>query len=84
MKRIISLLLAFVMAFSAVTTVSAAESPITYEGSSGYSAEKLSHPETGSGEVDGLIEYEGENDRGQNYAWSSVGSYINIVAITYG
>ena len=44
MKRIISLLLAFVMAFSAVTTVSAAESPITYEGSSGYSAEKLSHP----------------------------------------
>lgn len=73
MKRIISLLLAFVMAFSAVTTVSAAESPITYEGSSGYSAEKLSHPETGSGEVDGLIEYEGENDRGQNYAWSSVG-----------
>ena len=72
MKRCLALLLALAILMTATISV-AAQSQVTYEGDNGYTATKLSHPETGAGEVDGLIDYNGEPDRGQNYSWSSVG-----------
>lgn len=73
MKRITAIVLAVVMVMSVVLSVSAESTPLTYLCDNGYTATKISHPETGVGEVDGLIEFNGENDRGQNYSWSSVG-----------
>lgn len=73
MKKLLSAALALTLVFSLVLGVSAESMGTTYDCDNGYTAVKLSHPETVSGEVDGLIEFEGENDRGQNYAWSSVG-----------
>ena len=73
MKKILAILLAVVLVASLPVSVSAQTSNLTYEGENGDSAVKISHPETGVGEVDGLIEYNGENDRAQNYSWSSVG-----------
>lgn len=78
MKKYVALLLSIIMVLSMAVNVSAAEGGITYEGGSGYSANKLSNPELGSGEIDGLVEINGENDRGQNYAWSSVGYGENV------
>ena len=72
MKRCLSLVLVLVMLLSVTVGVSA-QSQITYQCDNGYTAFKLSHPETGAGEVDGLIDYNGSPDRGQNYSWSSVG-----------
>lgn len=45
---------------------------VTYQ-ENGYTAQKISHPDAGLKEADGIIEYQGENDRGQNYSWSAVG-----------
>ncbi len=47
--------------------------------SEGYSIEKLSHPDRGEGEVDGILTGEDE-DRSQSYSWSMVeyGDYIYI------
>ena len=73
MKRILAIVLALVMVSSVVLCASAETTPLTYYGENGYTATKISHPESGVGEVDGLVEFNGENDRGQNYAWSSVG-----------
>lgn len=73
MKRIIAIILAIVMLLSVTVSVSAQNTGLTYNCENGYTATKISHPETGVGEVDGLIEYNGENDRAQNYSWSSVG-----------
>ena len=73
MKRILAIVLALVMVSSVVLCASAETAPLTYVGENGYTATKISHPESGVGEVDGLIEFNGENDRGQNYSWSSVG-----------
>ncbi|MBQ8539305.1 MAG: dockerin type I repeat-containing protein [Ruminococcus sp.] len=73
MKRILAIVLALVMVSSVVLCASAETAPLTYCGENGYTATKISHPETGVGEVDGLIEFNGENDRSQNYSWSSVG-----------
>ena len=39
--------------------------------SKGYTIEKLSHPDRGEGEVDGILTGENE-DRSQSYAWSMV------------
>jgi len=73
MKKLLAIILAVVMVVSIPVSVAAQTSNLTYECENGYSAIKISHPETGAGEVDGLIEYNGENDRAQNYSWSSVG-----------
>ncbi|MBQ8056836.1 MAG: dockerin type I repeat-containing protein [Ruminococcus sp.] len=73
MKRILAIILAVVMILSVTVSVSAQNTNLTYDCENGYSATKISHPETGVGEVDGLIEHNGENDRAQNYSWSSVG-----------
>lgn len=68
MKRFLAIVLALVMVLSVTVGVSAQNAPITYECENGYTATKISMPEAGEGEVDGLI-----GDRSQNYAWSSVG-----------
>ena len=68
MKRILAIVLALVMVSSVVLCASAETAPITYVGENGYTATKISLPEAGVGEEDGLI-----GDRSQNYAWSSVG-----------
>ena len=73
MKKITAIILAVVMILSVVLSVSAENTALTYYCDNGFTATKISHPETGVGEVDGLIEFNGENDRGQNYSWSSVG-----------
>lgn len=73
MKKLLSALLSILLVCSMVVGVSAESMGTTYDCENGYTAVKLSHPDTASGEVDGLIEYEGMNDRGQNYSWSSVG-----------
>ncbi|MBQ7133163.1 MAG: dockerin type I repeat-containing protein [Ruminococcus sp.] len=80
MKKALSLLLVIILALSIPMTAYAQVSGITYDCANGYTSIKLSHPDTYSGEVDGLIEYNGKNDRGQNYAWSSVGygDYIYV------
>lgn len=73
MKKLLSAVLSIVLVCSMIVGVSAESMGTTYACDNGYTAVKLSHPDTASGEVDGLIEHEGMNDRGQNYSWSSVG-----------
>lgn len=73
-KKILAAVLALCICMSGVSAL-AAGGGVTYTSPSGeYTAQKISHPEAGLGEVDGIIEYDsGENDRGQSYSWSAVG-----------
>lgn len=64
-----------------------AETPPTgavYQSDSGYTAEKITHPENGVETTDGIVDYTGDGtlgeniengagDRGQNYTWGSIG-----------
>ena len=80
-KRILSILLTVSVLLGTVTAVSAFEGSVKYT-SGEYEITKISHPEKGLGEVDGIVDYigegavsakdEGQGDRGQNYAWSAV------------
>lgn len=79
--KILSSVLVAVMFFGMATGSSAQSSGLTYK-SGEYELTKISHPEKGSGEVDGIVDYvgngavaaydEGQGDRGQNYAWAAV------------
>lgn len=79
--KILSPVLVAVMFFGMATGSSAQSSGLTYK-SGEYELTKISHPEKGSGEVDGIVDYvgngavaaydEGQGDRGQNYAWAAV------------
>lgn len=73
-KRVLAVVTAASILLSAAS-VFAAENGVTYISPSGeYTAQKVSHPDAGLGEVDGIVEYDnGKNDRGQNYSWSAVG-----------
>ena len=53
-----------------------------YHSETGYTAEKITHPEKGVKEIDGIVDYTGNGtmgvglgtgDRGQNYSWGSIG-----------
>ena len=53
-----------------------------YHSETGYTAEKITHPEKGVKEIDGIVDYMGNGtmgtglgtgDRGQNYSWGSIG-----------
>ena len=68
MKRLLSIVLAVVMVLSVAVGVSAQSTNPVYNCENGYTATKISLPESGVGEADGLV-----GDRSQNYAWSSVG-----------
>ncbi len=81
MKKFLSLILTAVMIFSFAVCPMAADGAKTFK-SGEYEVTKISHPEKGSGEVDGVVDYvgngvvsasdNGQGDRGQNYAWSAV------------
>ena len=83
LKKCITLMLAVSMFMT--STVSAASNELVkfkYNSPSGnYTAEKLSHPNSGPGQADGLINFDnGDPDTGQNYSWTSVayGEYMYI------
>ena len=80
-SKLLSLVMAVTMIFGMAVSPLASAGTITYK-SGEYALEKISHPEKGSGEVDGIVDYvgngavsasdEGQGDRGQNYAWSAI------------
>lgn len=60
------------------------EGAAIYDSGEGYIAEKITHPDKGVMEADGIVDYtgngtmdvnleNGEGDRGQNYSWGSIG-----------
>ncbi len=85
--RILSLMLVAAMVFG--LSAGAYSGKVTYK-SGQHSATKISHPEKGLSEVDGIVDYigngavsasdKGQGDRGQNYAWASVpyGDYVYV------
>ena len=81
-KRFLSILLCFAMAVgllpaAALAGVATAEDgSISYEpqeqgknSNGGYTIDKISHPDLGAGEVDGILTGE-DQDRGNSYSWS--------------
>lgn len=88
-KRILSIVLAVSMIFGAAAGTFAFEGKVKFT-SGEYEATKISHPDKGLGEIDGIVDYvgngvvsasdEGQGDRGQNYAWSAIakGDYVYV------
>lgn len=87
MKKKLSAFLGILLSLSVVIAFSASafgnSQKITYTSQNRkYSATKISHPEKGSGEIDGIVDYigngtvleksNGQGDRGQNYAWAAI------------
>lgn len=80
-SKLLSLVLAVTMIFGMAVSPLASGGTVTYK-SGEYELKKISHPEKGSGETDGIVDYvgngvvsasdEGQGDRGQNYAWSAI------------
>lgn len=59
-----------------------AEGGVTYNSGKGYAAVKITNPQNGVKETDGIVDYTGNGtlgvnlgigDRGQNYSWGSIG-----------
>lgn len=80
---VLSVILAAVLLVNLAVSPLAFEGSVTFTGKSGkYTATKISHPEKGLGETDGIIDYvgngvvaaydEGQGDRGQSYAWAAI------------
>ena len=80
-KRFFQLVLTAVLSVSCVATgVNVSAAPLSTEG---YSIEKVSHPERGAGETDGILSFDAmgeESNRNQSYVWSCVehGNYIYL------
>lgn len=80
-KRFFQLVLTAVLSVSCVATgVNVSAAPLSSEG---YSIEKVSHPERGAGETDGILSFDAmgeESNRNQSYVWSCVehGNYIYL------
>ena len=80
-SKLLSIVLAVTMVFGFAVSPLAFNGAVTYK-SGEYELTKISHPEKGLGEVDGIVDYvgdgavsakdNGQGDRGQNYAWSAV------------
>lgn len=68
-------LVAAIAVLVSVTTVFAGDGGVVYTSPDGnYTAQKMSHPDAGLGEVDGLVDFEsGDPDRGNSYSWAAVG-----------
>lgn len=70
-KRFFQLVLTAVLSVSCVATgVNVSAAPLSSEG---YSIEKVSHPERGAGETDGILSFDAmgeESNRNQSYVWS--------------
>lgn len=69
-KRFFQLVLTAVLSVSCVATgVNVSAAPLSSEG---YSIEKVSHPERGAGETDGILSFDAmgeESNRNQSYTW---------------
>lgn len=74
-SKVLAVALSVAIAMQSITAVAANKFNVKYTSENKtFVAEKISHPEKGVGEVDGIIDYEnGTADRGQSYSWSSVG-----------
>ena len=72
-KKIVAAVLTLCLVFGCIS-VSAASKGLVYESkTSDYTATKISHPEAGYGEVDGIVNFpSGDADRGQSYSWSAI------------
>ena len=55
---------------------------VSFDSKTGYVAEKITHPQKGLKQIDGIVDYTGNGtlgvnlgigDRGQNYSWGSIG-----------
>lgn len=66
---------AAIAVLTSITTVFASNDGVVYTSPDGnYTAQKMSHPDAGLGEVDGIVDYEsGDPDRGNSYSWAAVG-----------
>lgn len=86
-SRILSLILVVAMVFG--LSAGAYNGKVVFKSGS-YEATKISHPDKGLSETDGIVDYigegavsasdKGQGDRGQNYAWASVpyGDYVYV------
>lgn len=74
-SKVLAVALSVAIVMQSITAVAANKFNVKYESENRrFVAEKISHPEKGIGEVDGIIDYEnGTADRGQSYSWSAVG-----------
>lgn len=90
-KALLSVIMVTVMLLNLAIGAVAFNGAITYSSASGkYTATKISHPDKGLGEVDGIVDYvgngvtaavdQGQGARGQNYSWSAigVGDYVYV------
>ena len=85
-RKIIAFVIVLCLIFGCISA-SASRKGTIYESADGnYVATKISHPESGAGEIDGLIDYEsGDPDRGQSYSWAAIGYKDSIyVGTCYG
>lgn len=79
--KLLGIALSITMIFGFAVSPLASGGTKTYK-SGEYELEKISHPDKGSGDVDGIVDYvgngvvsasdKGQGDRGQNYAWSAI------------
>ena len=91
MRAALSIVLAVIIACGSMLSVSATDfvGKVTYTSPNGqYEATKISHPDKGFGEVDGVVDYignslvsakdQGQGDRSQSYIWAAIakGDYI--------
>lgn len=82
-KAVAAAIASITMMVTGAATATAAQTPgITAPQQNGYSATKISHPNSALGADDGILNVdangnptagEGTNDRGQSYSWSAVG-----------
>ena len=80
-KKITAAILALCLVFSCLTATAASKGVVYESKDTNLTATKISHPEAGLGEVDGIVNFEsGDADRGQSYSWSAVGygDYVYI------
>lgn len=90
-KKLLCVLLSVLMLSGLVISSAAFNGAVTYSSQSGkYTATKISHPDKGLCEIDGIVDYVGggitaasdmgQGARGQNYSWSAigVGDYVYV------
>lgn len=71
-RAAIATLAACAMTVPFVTCANAAEGT-QYDSPAGYTATKISHPNSSVGENDGIVDVDGQPDVAQSYSWSAVG-----------
>ena len=74
-QAVVALIAAIAVLASITTVFASGDGGVVYTSPDGnYTAQKMSHPDAGLGEVDGLVDFEsGDPDRGNSYSWAAVG-----------